>query len=281
MRWKLILAAALLVAGAAPAASWAADERILTLAYKPDEVVRIEGRMGVQATISFGEGEHIENVAIGDAEKWQITPNKRADLLFVKPLGATARTNMTVVTDQHTYFFDLVAAPRAKPLYLLRFTYPNAAKPQDAATKAALAAKAADASLNPAERQLLGGEAPVDPALLNFAWKREGTARLLPARVYDDGSSTYLLWTADQQVPAILIRNDKGEEGPVNFAVRGNTIVLDSVPQVIVLRTGKAQALLKNQAEPRKAPLPATAPPPSAQTAADAAPATTAPAPAP
>ncbi|MFD2579871.1 TrbG/VirB9 family P-type conjugative transfer protein [Novosphingobium colocasiae] len=86
-------------------------------------MVRIDGKAGVQATIAFGQNEAIENVAVGDSQKWQITPNKRADLLFVKPLDSIARTNMTVVTNKRTYFFDLVASAKAKPLYMLRFTY--------------------------------------------------------------------------------------------------------------------------------------------------------------
>ena len=67
-------------------------------------------RAGLQATVAFADNERIENVAIGDSNSWQVTPNKRANLLFVKPLAARARTNMTVVTDRHTYVFDLVTA---------------------------------------------------------------------------------------------------------------------------------------------------------------------------
>ena len=118
--------AALLALGlsfAAPAQ--AGDARLATRLFHPDEVVRIDGRLGVQATIAFAEDEHIENVAIGDSTTWQVTPNKRANLLFVKPLAAKARTNMTVVTDRRTYFFDLVAAAQGLPVYVLRFTYPE------------------------------------------------------------------------------------------------------------------------------------------------------------
>ena len=66
----------------------ARDARLATRLYNSDEVVRIDGRAGVQATITFAEDEHIENVAVGDSTSWQITPNKRANLLFVKPLAA-------------------------------------------------------------------------------------------------------------------------------------------------------------------------------------------------
>ena len=105
---KLLFAATLLASTAHAAPPH--DPRLASRLYRPDEVVRVDGRMGVQASIVFADDEHIENVAVGDSESWQITPNKRANLLFVKPLAANARTNMTVVTDQHTYFFDLIAA---------------------------------------------------------------------------------------------------------------------------------------------------------------------------
>ena len=117
-------AIALAVATAAPA--HAGDPRLVELKYDPAKVVVIEGRTNVQATIAFAEDELIENVAIGDSASWQITPNKRANLLFVKPLQPRASTNMTVVTDKRTYLFDLVAKAGSEPLYVLRFTYPDA-----------------------------------------------------------------------------------------------------------------------------------------------------------
>ncbi|MEE4454137.1 TrbG/VirB9 family P-type conjugative transfer protein [Novosphingobium resinovorum] len=219
-----------------------ADERLVAHAYSESEVVRIDGKAGVQATIAFGDGEAIENVAVGDSQTWQITPNKRADLLFVKPLDETARTNMTVVTNRHTYFFDLVASAKAKPLYMLRFTYKDEPKKAEAAPVAV-------AALDPAEQAIASGDPaalPADPAALNFAWKRAGVERLMPSRIYDDGTSTYLLWPDKAPVPAILVTNEKGDEGPVNYAVRGTTIVIDAVPDTIVLRSGKSKAELVN-----------------------------------
>ncbi len=233
------LAAGMLFAGAMP--SHAEDIRLVTHEFSEDEVVQIEGRLGVQATIRFADDEHIENVAVGDSGKWQITPNKRANLLFVKPLDASARTNMTVVTDRHTYFFDLVASPRSKPLYLLRFAYSNVPEETEKT------AQPDSPPLNEVERAAMSGDplsVPSDPAVLNFAWDRKGDSGLFPSRVYDDGSATYLVWNEKQDIPAILVRNEKGVEGPVNYAVRGNTIVIDNVPAQIVLRTGKATATL-------------------------------------
>lgn len=240
IRLSFAAAPALLLV-AAPAL---ADQRLVEVRYDAARIYRIEGKPKVQATIRFGEDEAIENVAIGDSNAWQITPNKRANLLFVKPLLTRANTNMTVVTNKHTYLFDLVASPAAQPMYVLSFKYPDAPKAK------------IDAGAQLAQN---GGTAPregdraaaVDPADLNFAWSRSGNEQLLPDAVFDDGQATFLTWPEGRAVPAILITDTAGAEGPVNFTVRGNTIVVEGVPPQIVLRSGKEKALIVNGGPPR------------------------------
>ena len=225
-----------------------ADSRLVDRLYNPDEVVRIEGKVNVQVTIKFDPDEHIENVAIGDSNAWQVTPNKRANLLFVKPLAPTATTNMTVVTDRRSYFFDLVANPKAQPLYALAFEYPQdaseSAPGRQGNSEAADAVEVA-AAQNP--------YAIVDPAELNFDWKAKGDKKLLPEKVYDDGNMTFLTWAAGTPIPAVLVKDEQGTEGPVNFAVRGHVLVIDDVPGEIILRSGRAVATLQNVGLSRQA----------------------------
>lgn len=229
----------------------AEDPRLVAKLYDAGEVVRIEGRPSVQATIRFGDDELIENVAIGDSNAWQVTPNKRANLLFVKPLAERAATNMTVVTNAHTYFFDLVASPKVtNPLYELAFSYPKDVKPAPEGK-----ADGAAATTAPTEVELAAASDPgavIDPAELNFAWAGSGDKKLLPGRIYDDGQATYLTWPAGTPVPAILIKDKTGAEGPVNFAVRGDVIVVDGVPREIVLRSGRQLATIANTGPERQ-----------------------------
>ena len=165
------LIASMLGATATPAM---ADTRLQERFYNPNEIVIIRGRTKVQATIQFGDDERIENVAVGDSTAWQITPNKRASLLFVKPLSPTAKTNMTVVTNKHTYLFDLVASPKNRPLYVLKFTYPKpAVNPAEEARLAAAATPRETASA----LELQAARDPyavADPARLNFNWASNG-----------------------------------------------------------------------------------------------------------
>jgi type IV secretion system protein VirB9 len=252
---RALFAAALLAATTLSLPARAEDPRLVERLYNADEVVKIEGRANVQATIRFAEDEHIENVAIGDSTAWQVTPNRRANLLFIKPLADRAVTNMTVVTDRHTYLFDLVASPAHRsPLYVLAFTYPD--EPEDEHL-----ADGETAPAGPNEVELAAVTDPyavVDPAELNHAWETKGAPALFPSQVYDDGEATFLTWAPGVTLPAILVKDHEGTEGPVNFAVRGDVIVVDGVPREIVLRAGRESATLSNRG-PVRAPRPALA----------------------
>ena len=240
---RALTSALLCIAMLSASPSLASDPRLVERLYDPDEVVVIQGKTKVQATIQFGDGESIENVAVGDSAAWQITPNQRANLLFVKPLAPTAQTNMTVVTNRHTYLFDLVASPRAKPMYVLRFTYPDPPpEPEEEQLAANGIGEANAIELTAATDPL----AVIDPAMLNFEWVAQGEGSLQPDEVYDDGRSTYLGWNSDRPVPAILIENYEGDEGPVNSTTRGDTVVVDGVPAQIILRAGREKATLVN-----------------------------------
>jgi len=238
-----VLFASLALALATPLA--AQDGRLKTLVYDADRVVQIDGKVKVQTTIKFAPDEIIENVAIGDSAAWQVQPNKAQTIIFVKPLEPLARTNMTVVTDKRTYLFDLVASPKAAALYVLQFRYPELEKAAEEARLAAIAEAEAQAALAASAPPQSAPTAP-DPAELNFAWATAGKAELLPTRAYDDGDAVFLTWPAGIAIPAILITNDDGDEGPVNYTTRGDTVVVEGVPKQIILRSGKDAATLTN-----------------------------------
>ena len=254
---RALFAAALLATGltanlaALPAAAQD-DPRLVTRVYSDSEVVRVQGKANVQATIRFGDGEAIQNVAIGDSQKWQVTPSRSANLLFVKPLADRAETNMTVVTDRRVYLFDLVASPNHRnPLYVMSFTYPEEER---MLIEAAAAAEEAEeiASANATEMAAATDDlAVLDPASLNFAWAAEGDNTLLPEQIYDNGEATFLAWPVGEAMPAILVTDEQGTEGPVNYAVRGDVIVLDLVPAEIILRSGDEMARLVNNGPAR------------------------------
>ncbi len=224
----------------------AGDPRIQTRVYDAATVYTIRGKVKVQTTVKFAEDEAIQNVAIGDSSAWQVQPNKGQSLLFVKPLQPSAVTNLTVVTSKRTYLFDLVASPKNSPLYVLQFRHPELEKAREEARLAAIEA-AREAKASALEMAAANDPyAVADPAMLNFEWAGAGEGELLPARAYDDGEALFLTWPEGTAIPAILMLNAQGEEGPLNFTVRGETVVIDQYPQQVILRSGKETATLTN-----------------------------------
>lgn len=244
---KISVAIVSLALVASPAFS-ASDPRLRSVHYQANQVVSVQGRLGFQSMIEFAPGEEIENVAVGNSEAWQVTPNKRANLLFLKPLVSKARTNMTVVTDQRVYLFDLnVAGTRGEPVYNLSFTY-DAPRPSRVPAQTPIAAGATQSApaMTPGFAALLAS-APQPKQKLNFAWKGKGDKDLLPRKTYDDGHSLFLQWPAGTPLPALLTPGPDGMEGPLSYRQVGQFIVVDQVPATVVIRLGKESAFLYNK----------------------------------
>src|SRR5215218_7061664 len=103
------------------------DPRLHVVGYDPSEVVELRGVLGYQLSVEFDPEERIENVAIGDSLGWQVTPNRKANLLFLKPMASRPDTNMTVVTNLRRYNFQLSVRGKgsAKSIpFSVRFLYP-------------------------------------------------------------------------------------------------------------------------------------------------------------
>ncbi len=192
------------------------DPHIQTVFYNPDEVVRLTGALGWQIMIEFGPDERIENVSIGDALAWQVTPNKRARNLFLKPLIRGASTNMTVVTDQRRYAFALDTGPRAAGTpWVVRFDYPR-----------------------PVVTTVAELPPPPEPPR-NFAYAVAGDPGLLPHRVWDDGRATYFEFAPETAMPAIYAGGPGKDETLVNSAVRGRVMIVHQTAGRFTLREGK------------------------------------------
>jgi type IV secretion system protein VirB9 len=207
----------------------AVDARIRIIPYSADSIVSLRGHLGYQMLIEFDPGERIENVAIGDSVAWQVTPNRAATMLFVKPIVAGAATNMTVVTTLRRYAFDLRAHEPTGPndptiVYSVRFTYPDmrAAEPEPPPQPAA-------------------------PQAINVNYSVRGTERFGDVHVFDDGAMTYFQFPREVEVPAIFVVNERNEEELVNTQARPPFVVVDHVARQFVLRSGRHRLRVRNE----------------------------------
>lgn len=231
-----VLALSLLLASAASQAH--ADARIRKLAYDPDTIVRLEGCFGFQTMVEFGPDERIENVGLGEAARWLVSPNKRANMLFVKPAYRTTHSNMTVTTDRRRYAFELTARDTAacrqgRVAYSVRFTYP-----EEAAAAPVLTAAAPTPP-----------EPPVPPPeQRNAAYTFSGARENIPQRVFDNGHATFFRWSEGATTPAVFALASDKSETPVSFTSQGDYLVVAQVAPAYVLRRGNAVAVLYNDA---------------------------------
>ena len=209
------------------------DNRVLERYYSPETVYPISGILGIQTAVLFGDEERIENIAIGDGSNWQVTPNKRANILFIKPIATKKVTNLTIVTNKRTYLFELNSMSQsAPPIFTLRFIYPpEPVEPE-----------VPDLTKIPPEA--LSESNAVQTPKINFNWAKGGKAKLWPSEVFDDGTLTYLRWPKDVIPPAIYSVGADGTESLVNQLVQNDYFVIDFVPSALMLRLGKAKARL-------------------------------------
>ena len=224
------------------------DPRIKEFMYDPNAIVGIRGQLGYELTIEFGADERIENVSIGDSLSWQVTPNRKATLLFLKPMSKSTPTSMTVVTTQRIYSFLLTAtegknANDPNTLLRLRFLYP---------TPPVVADLAQPPPPPPP---------PPKPEDFNFDYELKGQKNLHPVRVFDDGAVTYFQFDSRNAAPAVFVIGADGKEEMANTRVSGDYTVTDFIAETFILRYGKTQAEVKNRAwskrpKAKPAPLP-------------------------
>lgn len=221
----------------------ATDERIRTVRYGENEVYSFTGHYRFQSSIVFDEGEEIQTVSLGDSLAWQINPT--GNRIFLKPIDQLATTNMTVITDKRTYYFELHAEEtddiRADSMvFVMRFIYPDA----DLAT------------IN-----IAGFDDMPDifnePELYNFNYSLRGSDRIAPLRIFDDGEFTYFEFQeTNAEVPAFFLVDSLGNEELINYRTRGEYIIVERVHSVFTLRSGPEIICIYNESMPHRGPPP-------------------------
>lgn len=215
----------------------ATDSRIRTVRFSPNEVYQFIGHYGYQSSIEFAEDEKVQTVSIGDSVAWQVNPS--GNRIFLKPIEQNALTNMTVITDKHTYLFELHAEEtkdiRDKNLvFAVRFIYP-----QDDA-----------GGVDFSQFEPLP-DIDSHPEKFNFNYSVRGSNVIEPLRIFDDGEFTYFEFRdKNGEIPAFFKVDGGGNEELINFRKRGNYIVVERVSSRYTLRRGPEILCIYNDRMP-------------------------------
>lgn len=213
----------------------ATDSRIKVVAFQRDNVVPVIASTFTTTQIVFGRGEIIENIQNGDLDAWTVSVQKGLpNMLFLKPTILGSDTNMTVVTNLHTYYFHLTSnkAQMNKPddsTYAIHFIYPEQAR----------AKMLANVQYNKVQKRAILNS-HTNPQNYNWNYSFSGAHSIMPMHIFDDGRFTYMQLQSGQPVPAIFaVDNASGKESVVNYRRDGQYIVVQQIAPQFTLREGK------------------------------------------
>ncbi len=210
--------------------AYPSDNRIKMVAYSENNVVPIDGAVFTTTQLQFGPDEYVLDVEGGDREGWVVTYQKNIpNMLFIKPSVHDSKSNMTVVTNRHTYYFVVQTTTDASPTYALKFVYPEEARKQ---LKVSLTTRKRE------ERSILSSNK--EPKHYNWNYAFHGDKTIMPMHVFDDGVFTYLELRPGQDVPAVFaVDNKQGKEALVNLNRQGNYVVIHRLAPQLTLRAGQ------------------------------------------
>ena len=187
--------------------------------------------------IELEAGERIGSggIHVGDTVRWNVKASLDGAVptLVIKPAAEDLETTMVIITDRRTYHLKL-KSDREQSMPAIAWIYPERAE--------AAAAELERAAWEASEQRTIP-EAGRDLATLDFAYTVSGCERCewRPLRVYNDGAQTVIQIPPDREddeLPALLLVSDSGEDALVNYRVRGNHYIVDTVFQEAVLVAG-------------------------------------------
>ena len=219
------------------------DSRIRVIVYSPDDVFKFVGYYGYQASIELGKGEEVASISMGDTTSWQIVPS--GNRIFIKPMEQDATTNMTLITNKRTYFFELYAEEAQDirdpdMVFNVRFLYPDSDEEEGGLRRFTVDTQGPDLS---------------HPEKYNFNYSISGHEDIAPIKIFDDGEFTYLQFRdKNAEIPAVFAVDDTLRESMVNYRLSSsssNTIVVEQVFKKLSVRLDKKIACIFNEAYER------------------------------
>ncbi|MGF6293309.1 TrbG/VirB9 family P-type conjugative transfer protein [Paraburkholderia youngii] len=219
------------------------DARMAVFSYSRDQIYRIMTAPLKTTTIELARGEVLATEpALGDSIQW-VVDTDGSNHVFIKPVKPGLVNTLHLTTNQREYDMTLVSSPMGGLFYqTVRFNYPGSlmAKVRAREDGNADTTDAGQGGPNANGSGPLG----VSPDKLNFDYTVSGSAPFRPETVFDDGKSVWLRLPANAPF-AVPIVKDHGDNVSPNFIRRGQYIVVQEVPDEIVLRAANDQVTIR------------------------------------
>lgn len=228
---RLSIAAALVVWATGASAQLAPtpgndDPRLQTVSYDPSRPVRLVMFPDASLTVVLLPGEQIERVAVSDPSAFEARPSGANDAVSIRPLHEGAAGTLLVDTARRRYEFEVATGDGLAAAYVVRFVGGEAS----VATAQAPVPRAA-------------------PSAATTAYRLSGERTLMPSRIVDDGTRTYLEWDAYQSLPAVFGIGYNGKEEVVDGYMREGVFTIDRVYGELIFRIDDKRARARRVAK--------------------------------
>lgn len=208
-----------------------------------DDVVAVQGKIGMLTMINFGKGEVVQTYGIGDSDAWTVKYN--GNQIYFVPKASQGDTNLYVKTNRHEYWFSIALNSKKLKLpttWSLSVSYPY--NPADATANADPAVLAAKEKKQIADAFQLAKR----QGTLNGDYGFIGPDPMMPTSAYDNGEFTYLTFQPGQPVPDVFAENPDGTETRINknFDATSNMWIVHRVARKLMIRGGNEAGCLIN-----------------------------------
>ena len=200
------------------------DSRIRTFIYNPNEIFKIVVHYNYQTSIEFAKDEKIKTISSGNNYVWQLTPIDNR--LFIKSLEDNILTNMTIITNQRVYQFEIQSKPYSDNVdnalvYVIRFFYPANE----------------ERKAMPEIGEIPNKDGILDIKPYNFDYDMIGPVKFLPTKIFDDGIKTYIYYSKNIKLtrPSIKIVKNGGKVLKITPKVVGDYLVIDDIGKILQL----------------------------------------------
>lgn len=246
------------------------DYRIKSVPYNEQDTVELNAVLGIQIHIKVGKDEKYVTHAFGDTKAWEFSHS--GNNYFIRPTADLSDTNLTIITDRHTYNI------------LLHFIGHYTKKGPDGQTTTAFinnpwAMKQATIELNYQypDEELAAAKEQVAKANLQRAMDHKdpnaphnidyqmsvdpASASIAPLNVWDDFRFTYFKFAANAELPTVFLISSDGKETTPNTHVEGanhNIVVVETTAKEFRVRYGlnKVVGVMNDDFDPTKGTTP-------------------------
>lgn len=196
--------------------------------------------------IALEPGENVVDIKVGDSLRWIIERSASGseqgiiEHVTVKPTDLNLQSNLRIYTDRRTYYLDLKSSAQ-EYMPAVAFNYPESSLKKYNQIKQSLQEYTSKNVVSAGDNLQLISK-------LNFNYELSGDEQIMPLRVFNDGSKTYIQMPPEvfkQSLPALVAINQKGslfkeeQTALLNYRIVNQDYVVDSLPNNLRLILGE------------------------------------------